>query len=381
MATFIHTADLHLGRQLYGERLLEDQRVVLEQLADLVEERKPTALLIAGDVYDRSLPPADAVELLDTLVGRVAGELQTPIVMIPGNHDSADRLSFGARLMAAGRLHIAGQLGATVDPVVLSDDDGEIAIFPVPFLEPARVREVLGDDAVRDQQTAWAAVLQGVRDQAQGRRTVLVGHAFVQGGTVSESERPLCIGGADTIDAGLFSGIHYVALGHLHQAQSVGSERVQYSGSPLKYSLSELSHNKAFAVVEMDSAGAVSIERVPIQPRRDLRRVQGTLSDLLAQGPDGSAEDYVVITLEDKGPVHEPMARLRKVYPNALHIERVQQAESAPGRFAGKDHRALGLAEHFSDFFAEVTGEEMTQDEAALLREVLGELQAEERVA
>ena len=158
MATFIHTADLHLGRQLYGERLLEDQRVVLDQLATLVAERKPTALLIAGDVYDRSVPPAEAVELLDELVVRVASELETPVIMIPGNHDSADRLSFGARLMGAGRLHICGQLGQEISPILLHDEAGEIAVFTIPFLEPPRVREVTGNDDVRDQQSAWAAI-------------------------------------------------------------------------------------------------------------------------------------------------------------------------------------------------------------------------------
>jgi exonuclease SbcD len=381
MATFIHTADLHLGRQLYGERLLEDQRVVLDQLATLVAERKPTALLIAGDVYDRSVPPAEAVDLLDELVVRVAGELETPVVMIPGNHDSADRLGFGARLMGAGRLHIAGQIGAEISEILLQDEHGEIAVFAVPFLEPPRVREVTGKDEVRDQQTAWAAVLEQVRAAAGDRRTVLVGHAFVQGGSVSESERPLSIGGADTIDAGLFSGIHYVALGHLHQAQSVGSERVQYSGSPLKYSLSELGHSKAFTVIEMDGAGAVRTERVPIQARRDLRRITGTLQEILAEGPVGPAEDYVVVALEDTGPVHEPMARLREIYPNALHIERTQAAASTPGRFAGKDHRAVDLASHFSDFFAAVSGEPMTAAESALLTEVLGTLGAEEKIA
>ncbi len=381
MATFIHTADLHLGRQLYGERLLEDQRVVLNQLADLVAQRRPTAVLIAGDVYDRSVPPAEAVELLDDLVVRVASELQTPVVMIPGNHDSADRLGFGAKLLGAGRLHTIGQLDTQINPVVLHDDHGEIAIFPIPFLEPPRVREVTGDEQVGDQQTAWAAVLRQVRAAAGQRRTVLVGHAFVQGGSVSESERPLSIGGADTIDAGLFSGIHYVALGHLHQAQSVGSDRVQYSGSPLKYSLSELSHNKAFTVVEMDAAGDIQIERVPIQARRDLRRVTGQLSELLAAGAQGPAEDYVVVQLEDKGPVHEPMARIREIYPNALHIERTQTTASTPGRFAGRDHRVVGLQQHFSDFFTAVTGESMSPDEAALLSEVLSDLDARETSA
>ncbi len=381
MATFVHTADLHLGRQLYGERLLEDQRIVLEQLIELVEQRKPTALLIAGDVYDRSVPPAEAVDLLDDLVVRVAGQLNTPVILIPGNHDSADRLGFGARLLQSGQLHIAGQMPAQIAPVILSDDHGEIAVFAIPFLEPARVRGITGRDDVRDQQTAWAAVMDQVRSLADGRRTVLVGHAFVQGGSVSESERPLSIGGADTIDVHLFDDLHYVALGHLHRAQAVGSPQVQYAGSPLKYSLSELNHNKGFTVVEMDASGAVTIERVAIQPRRDLRRVQGTLAELLEAGPQGHPDDYVVVTLDDKGPVHEPMARIRTIYPNALHIERAQTASSTPGRFAGSDHRELDLRAHFSDFFEAVTGEPLSDAEDALLGEVLGEIGTEEQVA
>lgn len=374
MATFIHTADLHLGRQLYGERLLDDQRVVLDQLVDLVQVRRPTALLIAGDVYDRSVPPAEAVELLDSLVVRVAGELQTPIIMIPGNHDSADRLGFGSRLMGAGRLHIAGTLKGAPEPVMLSDEAGPIAIYALPFLEPARVSALTQDTSVNDQQSAWAAMLQPIRAAAEEQRSVLVGHAFVQGCTVSESERPLSIGGADTIQASLFDGLSYVALGHLHQAQSVGSDRVQYSGSPLKYSLSEVNHSKAFTVVELSPAGEVSIERVPVAPRRDLRRVQGTLADLLQQGPIGPAHDYVVVTLTDKGAVHEPMARLREIYPNTLHIERVEAQATTPGRFVGKDHRSLDLSEHFSTFFEGVTGEPLDGDERALLTEVLAEL-------
>jgi exonuclease SbcD len=381
MATFIHTADLHLGRLFYGERLLDDQEIVLDQLVALVAERRPTAVLIAGDVYDRSVPPAEAVALLDDLLVRICGDLNTPVVLIPGNHDSAHRIGFGGRLMGAGRLHIVGPLGAKTEPIVLTDETGEIAVFPIPFLEPGRVREATQCDDVRDQATAWTQVMARVREGAAGRRTVLVGHAFVQGGTISESERPLSIGGAETIDAKLFEGVHYVALGHLHRAQSMGSKRVQYSGSPLKYSVSEVEHIKSFTVVEMDAVGDIEVERVPVQARRDLRRIRGRLADLLTGPVQGDAQDYVVITLEDVGPVHEAMARLRTVYPNTLHIERAVVTATTPGRFVGKDHRELTLEEHFATFFGQVTGAAMTDEESAALRDVLGELATEEGAA
>jgi exonuclease SbcD len=285
MARLIHIGDLHLGRQLHGARLLDDQRMALAGLVALIEARAPDALIIAGDVYDRSIPPADAVALLDDFLCKVVAELDVPVIMIAGNHDSADRLAFGSRLFAQGKLSITGPLDAAVQPVVIEDEHGPIEIFPIPFLEPARVREIAQDDTITDQQTAMAEMLRRVAQRRTSARSVLVAHAFVQGGSQSDSERTLSVGGAATISASLFDGFTYVALGHLHRPQHIGSQRIQYAGSLLKYSLSEVGHRKSVTVVDIDGAGEVVVERVSLPLARDLRHLEGTLDELLAGAP------------------------------------------------------------------------------------------------
>ena len=247
MARFLHTADLHLGRALYGERLLADQEDVLAQLTAHIDANPPDALLIAGDVFDRSVPPAEAIEVLDQFLYAIAGKRSVPVVMIPGNHDSADRLGFGSRLLGEGRLHIVSSLERATTPLIVKDEHGPIEIFGLPFLEPARVRQYLEDDDIRDHHSATQAMVDHVRAQATTDRTVLVAHAFVRGGTISDSERALSIGGLDTVDAAVFAPFNYVALGHLHRPQSAGLSHVHYSGSPLKYSASEVGHTKSFS--------------------------------------------------------------------------------------------------------------------------------------
>jgi exonuclease SbcD len=374
MARFLHTADLHLGRTLYGERLLADQEAVLTQLIAHIDSDPPDALLIAGDVFDRSVPPSDAVDLLDQFLYAVAGERSVPVVMIPGNHDSADRLGFGSRLLGAGRLHIVSSLQRTCTPLVLEDDHGPIEIFGLPFLEPARVRAHLKQDEIRDHQSATAAMIEQICAAKQASRSVLVAHAFVRGGTVSDSERALTIGGLDTVDATVFAPFNYVALGHLHRPQSAGLPHVQYSGSPLKYSASEVGHAKSFTAIEIDQDGTCTIDHIPIKVERDLVRVEGTIEELLTGTHPARSSDLVIARLMDKGPVHDAMNRLRSRWPNTLHIERTQIESTTATPLAGKDHRDLDINELFSMFFSAVTNEDMSEPEAALLKDVIHHL-------
>ena len=379
MARFIHIGDLHLGRQLHGVRLLEDQQIALAGLVALIEERRPHALLIAGDVYDRAIPPAEAVAALDDVLCDVAGRLQVPVIMISGNHDSPERLAFGARLLGQGRLSITGRLDPDVEPVVITDEHGPIDIFPVPYLEPARVRELADDDTIVDQHSAMAEMVRRIQLRDRAPRSVLVAHAFVQGGTISDSERNLSVGGASTVAASVFQGFDYVALGHLHRPQSVGGggvdrDRVQYSGSLLKYSKSEVDHIKSVTVIDMDGAGDIQTERVQLPLARDLRVVTGTLEALEARGPEGNADDYIYAMIDDKGPVYDAMARLRKVYPNAIHIEQAQFVPEGAMRLPDRERRGQSITELFGSFFVEVQGEDMGEDERAMLRDVLEEL-------
>lgn len=381
----IHTADWHLGRLFHGTHLTDDQAHVLDQFVDLVREERPDAVLIAGDLYDRAVPPPEAVALLDDTLTRIAVGLEVPVILMAGNHDSPDRLSFGSRLMTARRVHVFGRLTATIEPVVLHDEHGPVHIAVLPFAEPAVVRERLEDATVQDHDAALRALTARVRVRvpADGR-TVLMAHAFVAGGEVSESERPLSIGGTGTVDAGCLAGFHYVALGHLHRPQSIGSERVQYSGSLLKYSFSESGHAKSVARVELDARGGVRVERLPLTPRRDVRTVRGTLDEVIEQGrSDGRSEDYVLAVLTDRGALLDAMGRIREVYPNCMELDRSAFMTAAAGGDGARpvDHRSRSEEELFGDFMQQVAGGPPSTEESAVFREIVEAMDREEREA
>ncbi len=372
MVTLLHTADWHLGRVLHGVHLTEDQAHTLRGLVDLVREVRPDAVLVAGDVYDRAVPPADAVDLLDETLTRLAAELRVPVVLIAGNHDSAERLTFGSRLLAGGGLHVYGHARAVSKPLILRDEAGDIEVHALPYLEPPRVADLLGDPSLHGAEAATRALTQAIRSQAKARRKILVGHAFVTGGTGSESERPLSVGGAGTVDASCFEGFDYVALGHLHRPQAIGQSAVHYAGSLLKYSTSEIDHDKSVHIVRMAASGACDIERVQLPVLRNLRRVEGTLEQLLNQPPPGPREDYVVARLLDRGAVFDAIGRLRAIWPNILHIERPAFDVDSGAAVARVDRRQIGERELFAQFFQDVTGEPLSEPQAAALDAELG---------
>jgi exonuclease SbcD len=287
MARFLHTADLHLGKVIYNERLLDDQAAMLKEILQIIDAQKPDALLIAGDVFDRSVPPSDAVELLDDFLHAVCKERNTAVVMIPGNHDSADRVGFGARLLG-DRLHIVSSLDRCTTPLTLHDTHGPIDVYGLPFLEPARVRAWTQDEDIRDHHTATAAMTARILQQNGASRKVLLAHAFVTGGLTSDSERALTIGGLDTVESSVFDGFSYVALGHLHRPQHVGRAAVQYSGSPLKYSASEVGYQKSITQIDLDAEGQCDIVRHPLHPVRDLVILEGLFDDIVGDASEAA---------------------------------------------------------------------------------------------
>ncbi len=379
----LHTADWHLGRIFYGVHLTEDQSYVLDKLIEIVQDARPDVVIVAGDIYDRAVPPQDAVSLLDDVLSRLIAKVGVPVVLIAGNHDSPERLSFGARLLANSNLHVFGPLLPEYRPVVLEDNYGPVNIYAIPFAEPPVVREKIGGDDIRDHDSALRQILQHIRaKQPTDRRSILVAHAAVVGGKTSDSERPLSIGGSETVEPAIFEGFDYVALGHLHQPQASGEDHIQYSGSILKYSFSEVSHEKSVTIVEMDATGKCAIERIALSPRRDVRRIEGTLEDILEKArSDENQDDYIMVTLLDRQPVLNAMGRLREVYPNTLHIERPLVAPSTVHAQAPADHLRLSEAEMFSSFFSQVTGEEMTEPEARAFADIIDALRRREREA
>lgn len=390
---FIHTADWHLGKLVQGVYMTEDQRFALRQLIETVERERPDAVVVAGDLYDRAVPPTEAVELLDELFGELVLRLGVPVLAISGNHDSPDRLSFGTRMMEARGLHLAGQFSADVRSVALRDEHGEVCFHLVPYADPAQVRFALEDETIRTHDDAMKAIVARIEERmVEGARHVFVGHAFATPGAApqentSQSERPLSVGGAEHVRAEYFRAFHYTALGHLHQAHYVADERVRYAGSPLKYSISEEHHRKGYYIVEIDGAGAASVEQRMFSPLRDMRRVVAPVADIVGAASVAS-DDYVFATLLSDDPVLFPMEKVRAVYPNAMHVEvkpaTVAEASGDAGAAAGSgggSRREADPVALFAAFYEEVKGQPLSEDRRTLFAETYAEVVREEEGA
>jgi DNA repair protein SbcD/Mre11 len=317
---FLHTSDWHLGRTLHGQSLLEHQRAFLSWLVDLAVARSFDAVLVAGDVYDRAIPPTDAVQLLDeTLSALVRAGI--PAMLTSGNHDSAIRLGFGSQVQRAAGVHLRTRLGELTQPLVLSDDAGEVAVYGIPYLLPDAVLAELG--AERSHAAVLAAAVGRIRADAAERRidrVVALAHAFVTGGQASDSERDIRVGGIGDAPASVFAGLTYTALGHLHGAQPV-ADNVRYSGSPLAFSFSERNHTKSVAVVQLTGDGGVVTELVPAPVPRPLREVRGRIDDLLALDDPELADAWVKVVLTDPQRPAAPMERLRERWPHTIMLD------------------------------------------------------------
>ncbi len=380
---FLHTSDWHLGRLFHGVHLTDDQAHLLDQLVALAREARVDAVIVAGDVYDRAVPPPEAVRLLDEVLERLVREVGTRVVVVAGNHDSPERVEFGSRIFEEQGLLVAGNVTATARSARLADGAGDVVIHALPYAEPASVRGVFADETLRDHDVSLRRQLDAIRATTPaGARSVVIAHAFVVGGEESPSERPLSIGGAGTVGADAFGGFTYAALGHLHRPQEVGSGRVVYSGSLLKYSFDEADHAKSVALVEIGADGEIRSERVRLSPRRDVRRVSGTLRELLDGADVGPREDYLEVTILDQGGLFEPMTRLREVLPNVLSLRRVDvpagRGSDRPARERSPRRDELEL---FSDFHADVANRVLEPGERDFLVRLLADLRRREREA
>lgn len=370
---FIHTADWHLGRLFHGLHLTDDQSYILDDFVKLVADSKVDAVLIAGDIYDRSVPPAAAVQLLDEVLTKLAVELETSVILIAGNHDSPHRLGFGSRLLQSRRVTVTGPLSQLSDPILIPDQWGSVAIHTLPYCEPAYAREVLGDQSIKTQDQAVGALLDTFQKNSD-QRSILVGHLHCEGGQISESERPLSVWDDGRVRLERFKDYHYTALGHLHLPQVLGAGKVHYPGSLLKYSFGEAPETKGISLVEMDAEGHCKVERIQLTARRDVRCLEGYFEDLLKNGESYShRHDYLKITLLDRGPILEAMTKLREFYPHLLHIERPKLSfiPEAKGPRQEKKHETLDTGDLFAHFFREVTGDEMNEDQQKLFASLM----------
>jgi exonuclease SbcD len=380
---FIHTADWHLGRLFHSVHLTEDQRFTLQGLVQLAGQRKVDAVLIAGDIFDRAVPPTDAVDLLDDTVSALAMELGIPVVMIAGNHDSPARLEYFSGLARRAGVHVVGRVGAELRPVELTGADGaDVRFWPLAYTDPETARYELGRDDIHSHEAVVRAQLEAIDRAAGGSvRNVLVGHAFVLGCRECESERPLTVGGTGAVPVSLFDGIDYVALGHLHEAQQSASDRVCYSGSLLKYSFSETAQQKSVTLVELASDGRVSLDKVQLPIRRDVRQVRGAFAELLARPVEAHLEQaYVEVVLTDADPVLSPADRLRQRFPHLLSLRREEAERTVLGPASGSTGiKTRGTAELFADFYEDVKGVALSEPQTIEMAAALDQLERAKR--
>lgn len=361
---FFHLADLHIGKTVNGFSLLEDQQYVLEQILREVERQAPDAVLIAGDLYDKAVPSAAAVSLFDGFLTGLANR-NTAVLCISGNHDSPERIGFGRYLMEEKQVHMAGLYEGQIRRVQLQDAYGPVHFYLLPYLRPANVRVHFPEEKIESYQDAVELAIRQEQLDTQARN-VLVAHQFVVAAG-SEPERSDSetepVGGVNSVQSWVFDGFDYVALGHLHGPQKMGRETLRYSGSPLKYSFSECRQKKSITVVEMGEKGEISLDWIPLQPLRDMRRIKGPFEALISAQvqAEGNPQDYLHITLTDEQEVVDAIGKLRRVYPNVMELSfdnsrtrsesRLEEAEGL------EDKDPLGL---FEEFFALQNGSEMS---------------------
>ena len=374
---FFHLSDLHLGRRMYEFSLIDDQKYILKEILRRTDEEHPDAVVIAGDIYDRAVPSAEAVELFDSFLTELAGR-RIPVLAIAGNHDSPERIAFGAGLMAPSGVHLSPVYNGRVEPVTLSDAYGEVRFYLLPFIKPANVRRFYPDAVIESYTDALRCAVEHM-DIAPSTRNVLVTHQFVTGGVRSESE-DITVGGTDNVDAAVFDGFDCVALGHLHGAQSIGRETLRYSGTPLKYSFAEKDQIKSITVVKLGAKGNVSVSSLPLTPRRDMREIRGTYIELTLRdsyaGTD--TEDYIHAVLTDENDIPNALARLRSIYPNLMKLDYDNLRPRSSAVIAAEErHRTMTGAELFAELYEKQNGQKMSDEQNAYAESVFAVLREE----
>lgn len=368
----IHLSDLHLGKRVNEFSMLEDQAYILNRILEIIDEEQPDGVLIAGDVYDKTIPPVEAVELLDQFLVSL-GERKRQVFLIAGNHDSAERIAFGGRLMEERGIHIAPVYDGNVCPTVLTDEYGELAVYLLPFVKPVHVRRSFPEENIESYTDAVALAVEHMSVDVR-RRNVLVTHQFVTGAVRSESEE-ISVGGTDNVDCAVFDAFDYVALGHLHRPQPVGRETIRYCGTPLKYSFSEADHEKSVTVVELREKGDVSVRTVKLEPLRELRHLKGTYDEFTSRSfyiDKTYRAEYLHITLTDEEDVPDAIGKLRSIYPYIMRLDydntRTAMNQTIDGAEAVEQKSPMEL---FSELFELQNNAPMSREQSAFVTEIM----------
>ena len=372
---FFHISDLHLGKRLFERSLIEDQEYILGEILSLADVEKPDAVVIAGDVYDKGVPVVEAVKLFDSFLCALS-ERNIRSLVIAGNHDSSERLSFAARLLDKSGVHIAGVFNGAAERVVMHDEFGRFNFYLLPFIKPADARRFYDEEEIESYTDAVAAAVKH-SDVDLNERNVLVTHQFVTGATRCDSE-DISVGGTDNVSLEVFDGFDYVALGHIHSPQNAGSEKVRYCGTPLKYSFSEVGHKKSVSIVEINEKGSLRVRQSLLSPLRDAAELRGSYSQLMMKsfyGFNPDRESYLKIVLTDQQLIPDVADRLRTVYPNLLRVEYEALNDKSAGERQEELSRRDNLTpdEMFAEFYKAVNNIELTGSQARYIRTLFEE--------
>ena len=368
----IHLSDLHLGKRVNEYSMLDDQAYILKQILSVIETEKPDGVILAGDIYDKAVPPAEAVSLFDDFLAALA-KRKLEVFVISGNHDSPERIAFGSRIMAAGGIHLSPVYTGQVEPVCLHDEFGEINFYLLPFLKPAHVRHCYETEEIASFTDALRCAI-GHMAVDTSKRNVLVTHQFVTGASRSESEE-IGVGGADNVDASVFEGFDYVALGHIHSPQNCSSDRIRYCGTPLKYSFSEAKDHKSVTVVELREKGSFACRTVALVPRHDLVELKGTYEELTRRSFYENTtwqEDYTHVTLTDEEDVPDAVGKLRAIYHRLMKLDYDnKRTRSSAAITADPEMEKKSPLELFSEFYALQNGQPMSAEQNAFMTDLI----------
>lgn len=367
----IHLSDLHLGKRLNEFSLIEDQEFILREIYSIISEERPDIIVIAGDIYDKPVPSAEAVRLFDDFLTKAA-EQTKHIFVISGNHDSAERIAFGSHIMEKSGIHMSPVYDGNIVPTILSDEYGDFGVYMLPFIKPVSVRRFFPDTEIETYTDAVNTAVDAMNADFS-RRNILITHQFVTGAQKSDSEE-ISVGGTDNVDSSAFDGFDYVALGHIHGPQNVGSERIRYCGTPLKYSFSEAAQVKSVTVAEIREKGCLDIRTVPLVPMRDMREIRGEFEMICSAefSRSGNNGDYLRVILTDDEEIPEAMGKLRTVYPNIMMIEydnrRTRSSHDSTGTAEAENKQPIEL---FEDFYRYSNGGDMSEQQRQLAQSLI----------
>lgn len=370
----MHLSDLHIGKKVNEYSMLQDQIYILKEILQIIDDEKVETVIIAGDVYDRSLPPNEALELFDEFLYQLSGR-NVNVFVISGNHDSPERISYGGRMMTENKIFLSPVYDGNVKPITLNDDYGEVNFYLLPFVRPADIRRYFPDENIENYTDAVKVAIDNMNVDFN-ERNILVTHQFVTGAELSESE-DIIVGGTDNVSGEVFDGFDYVALGHIHREQTVGKDNIRYCGTPLKYSFSEAKHIKSVTILDFNDKGNIEYSKIPLTPFRDMREIRGTYYELTLKSnyESTNTEDYLHITLTDEEDIPDAIGKLRSIYPNIMKLDYDNLRTRGSGTVdAIENIESKSPFELFADLFKQQNNQDMSEEQEEIMRNLIDKI-------